>query len=239
MPNANSIAGTLTSGFALIVASAMSALAVVTPADAQMRTRGVRVIVSTAERRLYLVESGDTTLNVPAAVGRAESVELNGRRYTFKTPRGTRRVLARERNPIWTPPDWHYYEKAEARNLQVVMMARGRRYQLNDGTYLEIRGKDVGRVNQFGNFWPWTPGVEISFDGKLFVPPIGTNQRRVPNALGAFKLDLGDGYLIHGTHLYNKDSVGQAVSHGCVRLEPDDLESLYDRVPVGTIVEIQ
>lgn len=233
------VASIRSSLWALMAASALLALSVVTPAAAQKRTGGVRVIVLTSERRLVLVENGDTILDVPAAVGRAEAVELNGRRYTFKTPRGTRRVIARERDPIWTPPDWHYYEKAAARKLQVVLMVRGRRYRLNDGTYIEIRGKDVGRVNRLGNFWPWTPGVEISFDGKLFVPPIGTNQRRIPNALGAFKLDLGDGYLIHGTHPYNKESVGQAVSHGCVRLEPDALETLYGRVPVGTIVEIR
>src|SRR5690606_29075350 len=89
-----------------------------------------------------------------------------------------------------------------------------------------------------GNFWPFTPGNEIIFDGKIFVPPFGTAQRAVPDALGPYKLDTGDGYLIHGTHIYNEDSVGDAVSHGCVRMRNDDLAILYQVVPVGTAVAV-
>ena len=63
-----------------------------------------------------------------------------------------------------------------------------------------------------------------------------SEQRSVPEALGPFKLDTGDGYLIHGTHIYNEDSVGQAVSHGCVRMNNEDLVKLYPLVPVGTPV---
>lgn len=57
------------------------------------------------------------------------------------------------------------------------------------------------------------------------------------NPLGAYAilLDL-PGYLIHGT---NKPyGVGMRVSHGCVRLYPEDIESLYPRVPLGTPVTI-
>lgn len=207
-------------------------------ADGAGASDGLRIIISIEQRRLWLIEGRDTILSVPAAVGRGETVELNGRRHHFATPRGQRRVLAKERDPLWTPPDWHYYEKADARGLEVVMLDRGKRYPLGDGTYLEIRGDQVGRVNRFGSWWPWTPGMEIIFDGKLFVPPFGTAQRKVPDALGRFKLDLGDGYLIHGTHVYNRDSIGQAVSHGCVRLEDDALEQLFERVEVGTPVYI-
>lgn len=57
------------------------------------------------------------------------------------------------------------------------------------------------------------------------------------NPLGSRVLQLGlPGYLIHGT---NKPAgVGMRVSHGCVRLYPEDIEYLYDRVPVGTPVRI-
>ncbi len=60
----------------------------------------------------------------------------------------------------------------------------------------------------------------------------------MPDALGPFKLDMGDGYLIHGTHYYNEESIGEAVSHGCVRMNNDDLTRLYRLVPRGTVVEI-
>ncbi len=57
------------------------------------------------------------------------------------------------------------------------------------------------------------------------------------NPLGTRVLSLGiPGYLIHGT---NKPAgVGMRVSHGCVRLYPEDIESLYERIPVGTEVRL-
>lgn len=64
---------------------------------------------------------------------------------------------------------------------------------------------------------------------------------RVPagpdNPLGAYAMRLGfPSYLIHGT---NKPSgIGMRVSHGCVQLFPEDIESLFSQVPVGTRVRI-
>jgi len=57
------------------------------------------------------------------------------------------------------------------------------------------------------------------------------------NPLGAYALRLGfPSYLIHGT---NKPSgIGMRVSHGCVQLFPEDIESLFSQVPVGTTVRI-
>lgn len=65
--------------------------------------------------------------------------------------------------------------------------------------------------------------------------------RQVPpgpdNPLGHYVLGLGlPGYLIHGT---NKPAgVGMRVSHGCVRLFPEHIESLYPRVDKGVRVRI-
>ncbi len=57
------------------------------------------------------------------------------------------------------------------------------------------------------------------------------------NPLGKFALPLAlPGYVIHGT---NKPwGVGRRVSHGCVRLYPEDIEQLFMEVPVGTPVRI-
>jgi L,D-transpeptidase ErfK/SrfK len=57
------------------------------------------------------------------------------------------------------------------------------------------------------------------------------------NPLGNHAMRLGlPGYLIHGT---NKPSgVGMRVTHGCVRMFPEDIEALYRTVPVGTAVNI-
>jgi lipoprotein-anchoring transpeptidase ErfK/SrfK len=54
--------------------------------------------------------------------------------------------------------------------------------------------------------------------------------------LGTHRLYLGDGYALHGTN--NPASIGQSVSHGCIRLRNEDIQTLYEMVPVGTPVFI-
>lgn len=57
------------------------------------------------------------------------------------------------------------------------------------------------------------------------------------NPLGEHSLRLGlPGYLIHGTN--RPSGVGMRVTHGCVRMFPEDIESLYKTVPTGTTVNI-
>ena len=59
------------------------------------------------------------------------------------------------------------------------------------------------------------------------------------NPLGEFALRLGvpgGAYLIHGT---NKPvGVGMQITHGCIRLYPEDIEHLFGEVKVGTSVRI-
>ncbi|MEI6066920.1 MAG: L,D-transpeptidase family protein, partial [Methylococcaceae bacterium] len=66
------------------------------------------------------------------------------------------------------------------------------------------------------------------------VPP-GPN-----NPLGAYALYLnlpGD-YRIHGTDVDKIFGIGMQITHGCVRMYPEDIETLYRSVPVGTPVYI-
>lgn len=200
--------------------------------------RGTKILVSTTERRLRLVAGRDTLMDVPVGIGMGKDFEYEGRKFRFETPTGRRRVRVKEENPIWTVPDWHYMEKATHRNLELVRLEEGDDIELSDGSHLVVKDGQVGRVNQFGNFWAFTPGTEIIFDDRIFVPPFSTAQRRVPDALGPYKLDMGDGYLLHGTNPFNEDTVGDAVSHGCVRLSNEDIDRLYHLVDVGTAVFI-
>jgi L,D-transpeptidase ErfK/SrfK len=57
------------------------------------------------------------------------------------------------------------------------------------------------------------------------------------NPLGGYALRMGlDSYLIHGT---NKPfGIGMQVTHGCIRLYPEEIENLFNEVPVGTPVRI-
>jgi L,D-transpeptidase-like protein len=202
------------------------------------QTPGKKILVSTEDRRLWLVAGRDTFLSVPVAIGMGTTFEYNGKRYVFKTPRGKRIIRQKSEKPVWLVPEWHYYEKAVQRGLEPVFLKDGKPYILDDGTAIDIRGDQVGRVNRFGNWWPFSQDFEIIFDGKIFIPPMNTIQRRVTQALGPYKLDMGGGYLIHGTHIYNEESIGQAVSHGCVRMRNADLKVLYHLVQPGTPVFI-
>ena len=201
-----------------------------------VKAGGLRVLVGTESRSLWLMRDTVVLFRAPVAVGMEEGFTFEGREYDFTTPVGRRRVQGKATTPLWVPPDWHYFEVALERDLEVVRLRKGQRVELGDGTWLEVRDRDVGRVNQFGNFWAFTPGTEIVFDGKVFIPPFGTRQREIPEVLGTHKLELGDGYLIHGTN--QETTIGDAVSHGCVRMYNADVAQLFDEVPVGTAVYI-
>ncbi|HEY5622581.1 MAG TPA: L,D-transpeptidase family protein, partial [Gammaproteobacteria bacterium] len=57
------------------------------------------------------------------------------------------------------------------------------------------------------------------------------------NPLGNHALYLGlPGYLIHGTNM--PFGLGMRVTHGCIRMFPEDIESLFNSVPIGTQVRI-
>jgi L,D-transpeptidase ErfK/SrfK len=60
------------------------------------------------------------------------------------------------------------------------------------------------------------------------------------NPLGAYMLRLAvpGGYLIHGTDIDKIYGIGMQITHGCVRLYPEDIEALYQSAPVGTAVYI-
>lgn len=66
--------------------------------------------------------------------------------------------------------------------------------------------------------------------------PKRREDRLAPEELGDYAMDLGDGYLIHGT-LYER-SLGMSVTHGCVRLGAKDLEAVFKAVKIGTPVFI-
>ncbi|HYM04701.1 MAG TPA: L,D-transpeptidase family protein [Stellaceae bacterium] len=67
--------------------------------------------------------------------------------------------------------------------------------------------------------------------------PLGVIPPGPDNPLGAFALRLGwSDYLIHGTN--KPDGVGRMVSHGCIRLYPEDIARLYQTVGVGTSVTV-
>jgi L,D-transpeptidase YbiS len=61
-------------------------------------------------------------------------------------------------------------------------------------------------------------------------------ERVEPGVLGEYALGFGKGYFIHGT-LYPR-LLGKSITHGCIRLNDDDLRSVYRLAHVGTPILI-
>jgi len=97
-----------------------------------------------------------------------------------------------------------------------------------------------------------TPRGEFSVQSKLVNPvwvkpdwafveeglavPKSQADRIEPGVLGEYALGFGKGYFIHGT-LYTR-LLGKNVTHGCIRLNDEDLKSVYRLARVGTPIMI-
>lgn len=205
-------------------------------AEQARRAAGHRLVISLDERRLWWMRDGEVLHTAPIAVGKGTRLEHRGRAWDFSTPYGVRTVLRKEEDPVWIPPDWHYAELASDSAYATVELRREAPVRLADGSALEVRGDRIVHVRADGTAEEIPPDEEVIFGRTLYVPPLGTANRRVEGELGRYKLELGDGYMLHGTP--HQDSIGRAATHGCIRLRDADVEYLYENVPPGARVYI-
>ena len=196
---------------------------------------GFRLVVSLQDRHLWAIIGRDTLLSAPAAVAKGTTLDYGKSEWKFETPRGMRTVLSKESDPVWQPPEWLYAETALEHDLKVGHIYAGKPVKLDDGRKLVVVNNAVG-VIQDGSYAELPLDEHIVFGNTLYVPPMGTKNRQIEGELGKFRLNLGNGYLLHGTPY--KESIGMAATHGCVRLRDEDIEWLYEHVPVGTKVYI-
>jgi lipoprotein-anchoring transpeptidase ErfK/SrfK len=105
---------------------------------------------------------------------------------------------------------------------------------------LNFRGSAViGRKEA----WPrWTPTANMMRAIPQYRAYAGGMDGGIENPLGARALYLYRGgadtnFRLHGTN--EPESIGRAVSSGCIRLFNQDIIDLYNRVPVGTPVVVQ
>lgn len=197
------------------------------------------VVVSIADNRLWLKRGQEIVFETRVATGSGKYLEKEGgERWKFETPRGRLVVLRKDVEPAWVPPDWHFEEAAQRRKLKPFHLAKGMELPTADGNVVTISGNNVVTRYPDGREVPFEvkDGGEIRVGDKLIVPPFGTNQRRYNGVLGVNRLYLGDGYAIHGTD--NPRSIGQSVSHGCIRVRNEDIETLFRVVAVGTPVYV-
>jgi lipoprotein-anchoring transpeptidase ErfK/SrfK len=109
-------------------------------------------------------------------------------------------------------------------------------------------GIGVGRQ---GFEWKGTARIARKAEWPRWIPPVAMLKRRpdlpdsmeggLENPLGARALYLFQGdkdtlFRIHGTN--EPDTIGKAVSSGCIRMMNADVIDLYRRVPIGTRVVV-
>ncbi len=139
------------------------------------------IVVNLPEHRLYYypkARRGEprVVITYPVSIGKMD----------WRTPIGVTRVIQKEKNPVWYPPESVRKEHAA------------------EGDPLPAR------------------------------VPSGPNN---PLGLFAMRLAAGNGtYMIHGTN--NPIAVGLAVTHGCIRMYPEDVSQLFPMIPVGTMVRL-
>ena len=214
------------------------------------------IIVSTAENRLRVRRRGQTIFEAVCSTGKGTTLEIGGRKMVFDTPTGRFRILSKEENPVWVPPDWHFVEEARKKNLQVVRLNSGEAIDADTGEpvresargvwsflgeqkrgrLLKLKGSSVVEVTADGSERPLPAGELIRAGKTIVVPPPGTAQRRFEKVLGHYRLNIGNGYAIHGTTATGQ--LGRSVSHGCVRLSDPDIEKLFNMAGVGDQVLI-
>ncbi|MHB1311755.1 MAG: L,D-transpeptidase [Gemmatimonadaceae bacterium] len=197
------------------------------------------IVVSIAENRLWFKRGPTVLFTTRVATGTGRYLErAGGSRWKFETPRGRLVVVRKDVDPAWVPPDWHYVEMARKKGKRLRRLEKGQSITLANGAVITVSGADVVTRYPDGREVPFevNEGKEIIAGRDLVMPPIGTNQRRYAGVLGVNRLYLGDGYGIHGTDV--PTSIGHGASHGCVRVRNEDIETLFQIVPVGTPVYI-
>jgi L,D-transpeptidase ErfK/SrfK len=84
----------------------------------------------------------------------------------------------------------------------------------------------------------WTPPESVRLEhianGEPPLPAVVPPGPDNPLGAHAMRLGLKGAYLIHGTN--NPIAVGMAVTHGCIRMYPEDIAELFPMVAVGTPV---
>lgn len=214
---------------------------------------GQTIVVSTAENKLWLKRGGQTLFEAVCSTGKGTTLAVDGKTVIFDTPIGKLRVVSKEENPQWVPPDWHFIEEAHKNGMRVVHLNRGDTldartgqparsdngfwswFRSGSGEVLKVKG-DTVVVSDGTNERELPPGTTITAGDAIVIPPVDTKQRHYDKVLGKYRLELGDGYGIHGTD--EPEKLGQSVSHGCVRLGDDDIAKLYQMASVGDTVII-
>ena len=138
-------------------------------------------------------------------------------------------------------PLWFSSQAEEERSQLVVDLGDRQVYLYTDGKLqagYDIAVGQAGWETPAGKFtilnMQLNPAWQHPFTGDVI-------QTGADNPLGSrwigFWTDGTHQIGFHGTN--QTDLIGQAVSHGCIRMRNGDIQALYDRVAIGTTVVVQ
>jgi lipoprotein-anchoring transpeptidase ErfK/SrfK len=187
------------------------------------------------------------TLSILAVSALAFAASLSGAQAFVSFPSQTQSSLdsetrAVEQGPM--PRELVRFDLDYAPGTVVVSTAQRRLYLVLPGGQAIRYAVGVGRP---GFEWSGVHKVSRKAEWPDWRPPAEMLKRRpdLPrfmeggedNPLGARAMYLGSSlYRIHGSNEPN--TIGQAVSSGCIRMTNEDVQDLYERVPVGATVVV-
>jgi L,D-transpeptidase ErfK/SrfK len=213
----------------LLMALALGALS--SPALAQS-TEGSAALVG--GRSTYTVKAGDTigTIGARFGVARTTLIEMNQLTSPYALSVGQSLVLDNTHIAVANPLVSLTINIAQ-RMLVVVEGERVRAYPITVGSRtwptpagaFTIVGKETDPV--------WDVPVSIQREMEQQGKPVITRMEPSPaNPLGAHWIGLSlPGLGIHGTNA--PSSIYAFASHGCIRMHPEDVADLFQRVSVG------
>jgi L,D-transpeptidase ErfK/SrfK len=204
----------------------------------------VQTVIGSVET--YRVREGDTFLDIARYhdLGYNEIVEANPGVDPWVPAPGTEITLPTQwilpcctyEGVVVNIPEMRLYQYARSEDSPETVTVRtypvglGREDWRTPRRAFRVRGKTVNPR--------WNIPASIR---REHIRERGDHRRSIPgghpdNPLGKYRIELGNSlYAIHGTNV--PWGVGMLVSHGCIRLYPEDVERLFPRVAVGSRVE--
>lgn len=208
------------------------------------RDRNTRQVVVSPERPASRQQARKTRENTPSQ--NATYQEGSFIRTAVSAPENPKKSGG-GLNPIYLPQEVDY-DKSHKTGTIVIDTKNKFLYLVGDNGKARRYGVGVGKE---GFSWKGTQTVSRKAEWPSWHPPqemIARERKKgrilpvrmeggVENPLGARALYLGNTlYRIHGTNA--PSTIGRAVSSGCIRMRNQDVEDLYERVPVGTKVVV-
>lgn len=189
----------------------------------------VVVVLAAAGNRTTIVRLDRDAAPCAATAGDDRAAQRAARRLAALRPRGRHLVIDTYRNRL------RVYDGEALLRDAVCSTGSGTVLVHPSGEKVWVFDTPLGerRVVRKVRDPVWTK-PDWAFVEEGFEPPTKFSERIDRVSLGDYALYLGDGYIIHGTLF--QTLLGQGVTHGCVRLGDEDLEYVFQTIPVGARV---